>query len=102
MKEMKGDLPALRHGDVEKLLKQRVDFDVLKQRVDSNVSLYINGSNTTEKIARSQLWRWYLIFKKLRPDDEVPKNPCRFCFIFLKRSKSYIHSSHSGTTSSRI
>jgi hypothetical protein len=75
-KEMKGDkLPALREGDIEKLLKQRVDINVLKQRVDSNLLLYINGSNTSEKTARSELWKWYLIFKKLRPDDEFPINP---------------------------
>ncbi|CAN9473488.1 unnamed protein product [Alternaria alternata] len=75
-KEMKGkNLPALRGGDVEELLKQRVDINVLKQRVDSNVLLYINGSNTNEKTARSELWKWYLIFKKLRPDDELPRNP---------------------------
>jgi hypothetical protein len=73
---------------------------LLEQRVDSNVSLYINGSKTNEKTARSELWKWYLIFKKLRPDDEIPINPCRFCFVFLRCSKSYIYSSHLGTTSS--
>jgi hypothetical protein len=76
-KEMKGKkLPVLRDDDIENLLEQRVDINVLKQRVDSNVLLYINGSsNTNEKTARSELWKWYLIFKKLRPDDELPRNP---------------------------
>jgi hypothetical protein len=75
-KEMKGKkLPALRGGDIEKLLSQRVDINVLNQRVDSNVLLYINGSYINEKTARSELWKWYLIFKKLRPDDELPENP---------------------------
>lgn len=75
-KGMRGKkLPAFRDGDIEKLLNQRVDVNVLNQRVDSNVLLYINGSNTNEKTARSELWKWYLIFKKLRPDDELPRNP---------------------------
>ncbi|CAN9164736.1 unnamed protein product [Alternaria sp. RS040] len=75
-KETKGDkLPVFRDGDIEKLLKSRVDINALKQRVDSNVLLYINGSNTNEGTARSELWKWYLIFKKLRPDDELPRNP---------------------------
>lgn len=66
-KETKGDkMPAFYNSDT---------MTLLKQRVDSNVLLYINGSNTSEKTARSQLWRWYLIFKKLRPDDELPRNP---------------------------
>jgi hypothetical protein len=92
-KDTKGDkLPALHNDDIMALLKQRVD---------SNVLLYINGSKTSEKTARSQLWRWYLIFKKLRPDDEIPRNPCRSCFLFLRPSKSYIYSSHFGTASSR-
>lgn len=75
-KETRKDrLRVLRDGEIEKLLEQRVDINVLKQRVDSNVSLYINGSNTNERTARSELWKWYLIFKKLRPDDELPENP---------------------------
>ncbi|CAN9182537.1 unnamed protein product [Alternaria alternata] len=75
-KETRGNkLPVLRDGDIEKLLKQRVDINALKQRVDSNVLLYINGSNTNERTARSELWKWYLIFKRLRPDDELPRNP---------------------------
>jgi hypothetical protein len=75
-KETRGNkLPVLRDGGIEKLLKQRVDINALKQRVDSNVLLYINGSNTNERTARSELWKWYLIFKRLRPDDELPRNP---------------------------
>jgi hypothetical protein len=75
-KETKGrKLPVLRDGEIEKLLNQRVDINVLNQRVDSNVLLYINGSNTNEKTARSELWKWYLIFKKLRPDDDLPRDP---------------------------
>jgi len=66
-KETKGDkMPALHDSETMALLKQRVD---------SNVLLYINGSNTNERTARSELWKWYLIFKRLRPDDELPRNP---------------------------
>lgn len=57
---------------------------LLKERVDSNISLYINGSNTSEQTARSELWKWYLIFKQLRPDDEVPLNPCRVHITIFK------------------
>jgi hypothetical protein len=88
-KETKGGKPPVLHDDDTMTL--------LKQRVDSNVWLYINGSNTSEKTARSELWKWYLIFKKLRPDDELPRNPCKFCFVFLGPSKSYIYSSPSST-----
>ncbi|CAN9192164.1 unnamed protein product [Alternaria alternata] len=66
-KETKGGKPPAFHDDDTMTL--------LKQRVDSNVSLYINGSDASEKTARSELWKWYLIFKKLRPDDELPRNP---------------------------
>lgn len=48
---------------------------LLNQRVESNILLYINGSDITEKAARTELWKWYIIFKQLRPDDEVPLNP---------------------------
>lgn len=92
-KAMKSDtLPPLHSGET---------MTLLKRRVDSNVLLYINGSNTSEKTARSQLWKWYLIFKQLRPDDEVPRNPCKFCFVSLRPSKSYIYSSRLSTTASR-
>ncbi|RYO11928.1 hypothetical protein AA0111_g12693 [Alternaria arborescens] len=66
-KETKGGKPPALHDDDTMTL--------LEQRVDSNVSLYINGSNASEKTARSELWKWYFIFKKLRPDDELPRNP---------------------------
>jgi hypothetical protein len=59
---------------------------LLKKRVDSNISLYINGSNTSEQTARSELWKWYLIFKQLRPDDEVPPNPCRVPITVFKEA----------------
>ncbi|ORY11511.1 hypothetical protein BCR34DRAFT_601295 [Clohesyomyces aquaticus] len=50
-------------------------MELLKGRVESNVSNYINGSDITEKAARTELWKWYIIFRQLRPDDEVPTNP---------------------------
>jgi len=66
----KGKVPT-RHDDAT--------MQVLRRRVESNVDRYINGSNTPRKTAISELWKWYLIFKELRPDDEVPMNPCRSC-----------------------
>jgi hypothetical protein len=75
-KEMKvNKVPALYNSET---------MTLLKQRVESNLLLYINGSQTSEKTARSQLWKWYLIFKHLRPDDKVPKNPCKFYLVILK------------------
>lgn len=52
-------------------------MELLTKRVNSNVTGYINGSDTSEKTARSELWKWYLIFKQLQPDAEVPLNPCK-------------------------
>ena len=52
-------------------------MELLTKRVDSNVTTYINGSDTPEKTAESELWKWYLIFKQLHPDEEVPLNPCK-------------------------
>jgi len=74
---------------------------MLKQRVESNVSLYVNGSDTSEGTAKSELWKWYLIFKQLRPDDEVPMNPCRFHLTVFKLSGANISSSHVKTATSR-
>lgn len=51
-------------------------MELLKQRVESNILLYINESNMTHKAARTDLWKYYIIFKQLRPDSEVPLNPC--------------------------
>ena len=99
--DLRKSIDKVTKGDKMPAFYDSETMALLKQRVDSNVLLYINGSNTSEKTARSQLWKWYLIFKKLRPDDEVPKNPCRFGSVFLRRSKSYVYSSHLGTASSR-
>ena len=75
-KEMKvNKVPVLYDGETMALLRQRVE---------SNLLLYINGSQTSEKTARSQLWKWYFIFKHLRPDDEIPRNPCEFCLVFFR------------------
>jgi hypothetical protein len=49
---------------------------LLELRVESNIQLYFNGSNITAKAAKTELKKWYIIFKQLRPNDEVPLNPC--------------------------
>jgi hypothetical protein len=63
-------------------------MELLTKRVDSNVALYLNGSNISEKAARTELWRWYLIFKVLQPDAQVPSNPCKYLFSVSKLFRS--------------
>ena len=52
-------------------------MELLEKRVFSNVVLYINDSDTSEKTARSELWTWYIIFNELHPDEEEPLNPSK-------------------------
>ena len=89
-------------SDIDKQLKKGNDVSgfhdeptmaILKKRMESNVALYINGSDAKEKTARSELWKWYLIFKKLRPSDEIPLNPCEIHFPVLSISASNVLSS---------
>ncbi|OAG00174.1 uncharacterized protein CC84DRAFT_1180971 [Paraphaeosphaeria sporulosa] len=50
-------------------------MELLRGRVYSNFAQHINGSDTREKTAPAELWKWYLIFKQLQPDAKVPWNP---------------------------
>jgi hypothetical protein len=66
----------IKNGKVKRIYNDDT-MALLELRVENNIQLYINGSNLTEKAARTELWKWYIIFKELRPDDEVPLNPCK-------------------------
>lgn len=78
--KMKEDIDKLRSKLTLSNLPKYCDEPTLKSirsRVESNLHLYMNGSSITESSARLELWKWYIIFKRLRPDDEIPSNPCQ-------------------------
>lgn len=79
---------AMKKSDGPPVVFDDQTMELLTKRVYSNVALYINGSDTPEKTARSELWKWYLIFKQLQPDAEVPLNPCKYLVPISKVSRS--------------